>query len=140
MPPARKAGHRVILRGGAPPLTFTPLFGLDDGRCPRLYPFKGLRVPSREGGKDDHAASRPECAEEAEGMPGRHVGNICLGGDPLKPGVNPEAEGERFESVKEAGRIRSPRVALNKGLLRRSCSRGIGTSGAWYARSQVIRD
>ena len=47
-------------------------------------------------------------------MPGRHVGNICLGGDPLKPGVNPEAEGERFESVKEAGRIRSTRVALNK--------------------------
>ena len=53
-------------------------------------------------------------------MPGRHVGNICLGGDPLKPGVNPEAEGERFESVKEAGRSRSSRVALSKGCDRTS--------------------
>ena len=48
-------------------------------------------------------------------MPGGHVSNIRLGGDPLKPGVSPEAEGERFKSVKEAGRVRRPRVAFNKG-------------------------
>ena len=69
---------------------------------------------------------------------GMSVRNIRLGGDPLKPGVNPEVEGERFESVKEASRVRRPRVALNKGRDRASIIDPVDRTRAFKLWDRVV--